>query len=85
MAQLLILTSAVDVEVLPALALLSHGKITELLGAAGAGIALARCVTLASTSRVYDLVVPRDLIRLTSVVQSLRDWHSAAPLDSISA
>ena len=68
-----------------ALALLSHGKITELLGAAGAGIALARCVTLAGTSRVYDLVVPRDLIRLTSVVQSLRDWHSAAPLDSISA
>ncbi|MES3034160.1 MAG: hypothetical protein V4813_09210 [Gemmatimonadota bacterium] len=57
-----------------ALALLSHGKIAELLGTAGAGDALARCVTLAGTTPVYDLAVPRDLARLPAVVQALHAW-----------
>jgi len=61
-----------------ALALLTNGKITELLGGASVGAALDRCVTLAGLTPVYDLAVPRDLARLPEVVQALLAWH--APL-----
>ena len=68
-----------------ALALLSHGKIAELLGAARAGEALERCVTLAATTALYDLAVPRDLTLLPAVVQSLLAWHTAPSSVSIPA
>ncbi len=58
-----------------ALALLSNGKITELLGAAAGGDALTRCVDIAQRSSVYDLAVPRDLARLDAVTDALLDWH----------
>ena len=61
------------------LALLTNGKITELLGAAGAGEALARCTTLAAAGAVYDLGVPRDLDRLPDVVAALLGWHGGPP------
>lgn len=60
-----------------ALALLAHGKITELLGAAGAGDALTRCIDIAARTLVCDLAVPRDLTRLPEVAGALLDWHSA--------
>jgi hypothetical protein len=61
-----------------ALALLTNGKVTELLGGIAAGEALGRCVTLAGLAPVYDLAVPRDLARLPDVVQALLTWHTAA-------
>lgn len=60
-----------------ALALLTHGKITELLGAAAAGDALTRCVQLAQAVPVYDLAVPRSIARLPEVVAALHGWHDA--------
>jgi serine kinase of HPr protein (carbohydrate metabolism regulator) len=60
-----------------ALALLTNGKITELLGGSAAGEALARCVSLAARMPVYDLAVPRDLAQLPQVVHALRRWHAA--------
>ena len=62
-----------------AFALLTNGKITALLSGASAGQALARCVSLAGMTRVYDLAVPRDLARLPAVARQLLAWH-AAPL-----
>ena len=64
-----------------ALALLSNGKITELLGADASGDALTRCVDIAQRTSVYDLAVPRDLTRLHAVTDALLDWHDgpAAP------
>jgi hypothetical protein len=62
-----------------ALALLTNGKITELLGHAGAGDALTRCVSLASVSTSYDLGVPRDLSRLPAVVNAILSWHAGHP------
>ena len=59
-----------------ALSLLVNGKITELLGAAGAGEALARCAAIASAVPVYDLAVPRDLARLGEVTHALIAWHA---------
>jgi len=58
-----------------ALALLTNGKIAELLGGHSAADALDRCVALAGMTRVYDLAVPRDLSRLPMVVQALLAWH----------
>jgi hypothetical protein len=60
-----------------ALALLTNGKITELLGHAGSGDALTRCVALAHASTSYDLGVPRDLSRLSTVVNALLSWHAS--------
>lgn len=60
-----------------ALALLAHGKITELLGAAAAGDALTRCAQLAQAVPVYDLAVPRELARLPEVVATLQAWHDS--------
>lgn len=68
-----------------ALALLTNGKITELLGGVAAGDALARCVTLAGMTQVYDLAVPRDLARLPDVVQTLLAWHAAPLAPSVPA
>jgi hypothetical protein len=59
-----------------ALALLTNGKITELLGHPGSGEALTRCVALANASTSYDLGVPRDLSRLPAVVNALLSWHA---------
>ncbi|MDZ7632670.1 MAG: hypothetical protein U5K74_15330 [Gemmatimonadaceae bacterium] len=58
-----------------ALALLAHGKITALLGAAQSGDALARCVDIATRIPVYDLAVPRDLRRLHEVADAVLAWH----------
>lgn len=60
-----------------ALALLTNGKITELLGGHSAADALDRCVALAGMTQVYDLAVPRDLSRLPTVVQALLAWHDS--------
>ena len=60
-----------------ALSLLVNGKITELLGASGAGEALARCAAIAAAVPVYDLAVPRDLARVGAVTDALRAWHAA--------
>jgi len=68
-----------------ALALLTNGKITELLGGHAAGDALERCVSLAAMTHMYDLAVPRDLSRLPSVVQALLAWHDAPSPASNSA
>lgn len=59
-----------------ALALMAHGKITELLGGAGAGEALTRCIDVAARIRVFDLAVPRDLARLAEVTEALLGWHA---------
>ncbi len=67
-----------------ALALFTNGKITELLGAAGAGDAFARCATLAATGLVHDLAVPRDLARLADVTATLLAWHGGPPRGSVS-
>jgi hypothetical protein len=66
-----------------ALALLANGKITELLGAAAMGDALARCVALAHAVPVYDLAVPRDLARLADVTSALLAWHGGAPATGV--
>lgn len=58
-----------------ALALLTNGKLTELLGAESAGDALSRCVAIAEHTPVFDLAVPRDLGRLGDVHDALRRWH----------
>ncbi|HYW50168.1 MAG TPA: hypothetical protein VE861_06165 [Gemmatimonadaceae bacterium] len=63
-----------------ALALLTNGKITELLGGDAAGDALSRCITLSRAAPVFDLSVPRDLARLGEVTAALRAWH-ATPAD----
>lgn len=62
-----------------ALALFTNGKITELLGAAAAGEALARCTMLAAPGVVHDLAVPRDLARLPEVTAALMAWHGGPP------
>lgn len=59
-----------------ALALLTNGKITELLGGGAAGDALSRCITLSHAAPVYDLSVPRDIARLGEVSAALRAWHA---------
>ena len=59
-----------------ALALLTNGKLTELLGAAEAGDVLSRCVAIAENTPVFDLAVPRDLTRLGEVHDALQRWHS---------
>ena len=58
-----------------ALALLTNGKITELLGGDAGGEALTRCVALAHATSVYDLAVPRDLSRLGDVTDLLATSH----------
>ena len=63
-----------------ALALVAHGKITELLGAGAAGDVLSRCVAMAHVARVYDLAVPRDLARLEDVAHALLAWHAEPAL-----
>jgi hypothetical protein len=63
-----------------ALALLSHGKITELLGAAGASTALSRCVDLAHHVPMWDITVPRTLDRIAEVTDALLAWHGGVPL-----
>jgi hypothetical protein len=68
-----------------ALALLTNGKITGLLGGRAAGEALERCVALAAAAVVYDLAVPRDLARLSDVVQALLAWHAAPHPSSLPA
>ncbi len=69
-----------------ALALLSNGKITELLGADAAGDALTRCIDIAQATAVFDLAVPRDLSRLGAVIDMLLQWHGHAPAnDSVPA
>jgi hypothetical protein len=59
-----------------AIAVLANGKITELLGSAAAGDALARCASIAQRVPVYDLAVPRDLGTIGTVVDALLSWHS---------
>jgi hypothetical protein len=61
-------------------ALLAHGKLTALLGAALAGDALARCTAMATRVPVYDLAVPRDLEQISDVVQRVMQWHSRPAL-----
>jgi hypothetical protein len=60
------------------MALLAHGKLTALLGAALADEALARCTALAATVPVYDLAMPRDLSQLASAAATLMAWHHEA-------
>lgn len=59
-----------------ALALLTNGKITALLGGDAGGEALARCVALAHGAEVFDLAIPRDLARLHDVTAQLLAWHA---------
>ncbi len=65
-----------------ALALLSNGKITELLGADAAGDALTRCIDIAQATTVFDLAVPRELSRLGAVTDMLLQWHGRPPVNA---
>lgn len=59
-----------------AIALLTNGKITELLGADSTGDALSRCIDLAAGAPMFDLAVPRALDQLDAVTAQLLAWHN---------
>jgi hypothetical protein len=61
-----------------AMTLLSHGKISPLLGKAEAGAVFERAVTLASHVPVYGLDVIRDFDRMDEVVGTIMSWHQAS-------
>ncbi len=58
-----------------AIALLTNGKIAELLGAEATGDALTRCIDIARRVPVFDLAVPRAISALERVTEQLLAWH----------
>lgn len=60
-----------------AMTLLTHGKISPLLGKAEAATVFERAVTLAGQVPVFDLGVIRDFDRIDEVVGAIMSWHGA--------
>ena len=60
------------------LGILQHAKIALLLGKTEGAVLLDRAATLARTTPVFRLDVPRDLASLGAVARQLQTWHRLA-------